>query len=402
MRRVYRTVIQAIEVCLIVIYLSKAWVFEMAAALKHRSKYRTVRLTHDQKRALHQYWYRPRRLPLSSRWHRLYVYYSGRFDTKFMPEIVYTTRIEPRLNDLAVAKRLSDKSLVELLYSGNEGVSFPQTLLVNSGGLYYDRDRQPVRTPDAADALTNVGDVIIKPTVGENSGRGVRLLSIENQRNRFDGRSVTSILLEYRRDFIVQRRLVGHPDYARLHEASVNTVRIVTYICDGQVFHWPLVLRMGNNASTVDNSHAGGLFVGLRDDGTLLSTALRVDGTKYRKHPTSGVEFNGYSVPYVSRIIEVAHALHGRTPSMGIISWDFMIDDESRVVLIEINLIGQAVWLPQMAHGVGAFGENTDAILHMIGWRSQRFDPGGRSRSRSHGGIFGRAASTLRSWEKVK
>jgi len=51
--------------------------------------------------------------------------------------------------------------------------------------------------------------------------------------------------------------------------------------------------------------------------------------------------------------------VHQRIPQLSMISWDVV---QGEVIIIEMNVLGQSVWLPQMAHGVGAFGENTAAV----------------------------------------
>ena len=47
-------------------------------------------------------------------------------------------------------------------------------------------------------------------------------------------------------------------------------------------------------------------------------------------------------------------------------SFDFVADENEMPVLIEINLQYQTIWMSQMAHGKGAFGENTAEILNLI------------------------------------
>jgi len=55
--------------------------------------------------------------------------------------------------------------------------------------------------------------------------------------------------------------------------------------------------------------------------------------------------------------------VHQRIPQLSMISWDVV---QGEVIIIEMNVLGQSVWLPQMAHGVGAFGENTAAVLAWV------------------------------------
>ena len=57
-------------------------------------------------------------------------------------------------------------------------------------------------------------------------------------------------------------------------------------------------------------------------------------------------------------------------PQVRIVNWDFTIDQDGEPILIEANMKNDvqagSIWLPQMAHGKGAFGENTAKILQYL------------------------------------
>jgi len=55
-------------------------------------------------------------------------------------------------------------------------------------------------------------------------------------------------------------------------------------------------------------------------------------------------------------------------PQLGIVSWDMTIEENGDPILIEANCRCESIWVPQMVHGVGAFGKNTEDIL---GWIRQ-------------------------------
>jgi hypothetical protein len=48
---------------------------------------------------------------------------------------------------------------------------------------------------------------------------------------------------------------------------------------------------------------------------------------------------------------------------VGIVNWDFTIDENGDIMLIEGNMKAGSIWLFQMAHGVGAFEDRTAEIL---------------------------------------
>ena len=51
---------------------------------------------------------------------------------------------------------------------------------------------------------------------------------------------------------------------------------------------------------------------------------------------------------------------------LGVINWDFTINEAGEPLLIEANTRYGSIWLSQMAHGVGAFGAQTDEVLSWL------------------------------------
>ena len=142
--------------------------------------------------------------------------------------------------------------------------------------------------------------------------------------------------------YIVQECIAQNEQLAVLYAGAVNTFRVITYLWNGEVFHVPLALRIGQGGSYLDNAHAGGMFIGVNDSGELNDEAFTEFGKRYKEHPDT-------------------HA-----PQLGIISWDLTVDQNGEFVLIEANTRGQSIWFPQMANGMGAFGKNTAEILKFI------------------------------------
>lgn len=151
-----------------------------------------------------------------------------------------------------------------------------------------------------------------------------------------------------------------------LYSEAVNTFRVITYLWDGEVFHVPLALRIGQGGSYLDNAHAGGMFIGVNDLGELNDVAFTEFGTRYKEHPDTHTTFKGYKLSFVPELIKTAKKLHLNAPQLGIISWDLTVDQNGEFVLIEANTRGQSIWFPQMANGAGAFGKNTAEILKFM------------------------------------
>ena len=99
------------------------------------------------------------------------------------------------------------------------------------------------------------------------------------------------------------------------------------------------------------------------EDGTLHKTAFTEFNMQFIEHPDTHIRFEGYKIPNVVKIIETAKKMHAALPQIGIYHWDFSLDTKANPLLVEGNTLQGGLWVIQMAHGKGAFGENTAEIL---------------------------------------
>ena len=359
----YRAFLKALKYVPYKVDNVKYWIAEWRAIILKRDIYHNVKWSRDEQKQFDDYWKSAIGRKIPSMWHKLYQASSGKFSVNYMPEYLYTTKIEPRMNDLLYSSVVEDKNFVELL-SYNSKCVVPETIVVCSNGRFYNSNRRIIDKKEAINLILKNKNMIFKPATGSSSGKGIKTF------HQLDYNNVESVILEYGKDFIVQKIIAQHSRFSKLNPSSVNTIRITTYILDEKIYHMPLCLRIGREGSSVDNIHAGGLVIGVNDDGELLPEGYQLGygncTKKYRKHPDTNVIFEKYRLPYIKDIIETAYMLHGRYLHVGIISWDFAINDKNEVVFIEANIRGQSVWICQMIHGKGAFEEQTKDILKLI------------------------------------
>lgn len=293
---------------------------------------------------------------VDTRWHRYYQYFTGKFDAKYLPEILYSTVMESKMNPRKIANEMEDKSRIPHIYGPVSDLRIPKTVVVNTSGIFQDENGDILTKAQAEDAvreyLRSYGSAILKPIRDTGSGQGVIAL----QANTFEG-------FVYDRDFIVQERIKNQEDLKVLNPHSLNTMRVMTYICDEQYWCAPLLLRMGSGVTHLDNAHAGGIFIGVKNNGDFCREAYSEYGEKHTFHPYSKIVFEGYRIRNVDRVMKAAIACHKRTPHLKMVSWDLTLDDNGTPVLIEANMFGQSVWLPQIAHGVSIFEDNTEKML---------------------------------------
>ena len=98
-----------------------------------------------------------------------------------------------------------------------------------------------------------------------------------------------------------------HPDTARLHPQSVNTMRICTDLVDGQVHIACITLENGTGGGGArDNSGQGGILCRVDiDTGKICSPATDDYFNVYDRHPDTGIPLVGYQLP----MIEEARAM---------------------------------------------------------------------------------------------
>lgn len=140
--------------------------------------------------------------------------------------------------------------------------------------------------------------------------------------------------------FIFQKHIIQHTGLSRVCNSSLNTIRIDTFLDENNK---PEVisayLRMGISGSVVDNLGAGGIYVGIDlSSGKLHKIArnkIEMGGMVYNKHPDSGVEFEGFTIPYFTEVKTLA-CQAARQISERLVGWDIGIAANGPV-LIEGN-----------------------------------------------------------------
>lgn len=299
-------------------------------------------------------------------WHRYYSSYTGHFDEKYIPELIFIPEIERRFVPDDYAQVFSNKNILPVLVHGIDNVRTADIIISCECGILRNSNMEFISNDEAERILYNIGNAFIKPSRDSNSGKGCAVINIQNGIDQNSGRSVKEILNKQGKYFNIQELLVNCKSIRDLHPESINTFRITTYIWNNKIYHFPLLLRIAQGKNNLDNAHAGGMFIGVSDEGKLRDCAYTEFQDRYYTHPDTKIKFDGYEIKETPKMIEAVERLHQRLPQIGMISWDVTVDDKGSVVIVEINLQGQTIWMSQMSNGKGAFGENTADILKWI------------------------------------
>lgn len=364
MKRAYNKILGLLMYLPVCMEILKCHIFERIKMIKDRRIYTKQLLTEKEKSRIDSYWIAHYGKKINRAWHKYYKSYTGNLDEKYFPQILYSTKLAHRLNPWHYTLVLSDKNLMTSLFS--DTVCCPATYGKRCGKHYSNQSGDVVSKGQFIGELADIGKVVVKPTVGSSSGQGIKVCEIKNGVDLVSQRELTEILETYPSDFVIQQYVEQSEYLSRIYPHSVNTFRVITYIANDQIHVAPIAMRFGAQGNIVDNIHAGGLMIGIDKDGTLKEYAYLEYGERFTEHPDTHIPFKNYRIPFVDRIEETAKRLHKKVPCLGMISWDFTLNEKNEVVLVEVNLKGQSVCFMQEVHGKGLFEENTPYMLSLI------------------------------------
>lgn len=332
-----------------------------------REKVMMQRLLSNQEKAEIDAFYQEnygRKIPYT--WHQYYSAVTGKFDVKYFPELLFVPEFERYMNPYShYAEVFSDKNILPYIANA-ANVKMPKTVVSCVFGQYRDCNDQMITAKEAENILRDRKRLFAKPSVDSCSGEGCMTLDFIGNKEEKTEKSIEDILASLGNSVVIQERVICHESVAKIYGGSVNTFRIMTYRWKDKIKHVPIIMRIGKGGACVDNAHAGGIFIAVDDDGKLNEWATTEFNKKFTEHPDTHLAFAGYQIELVKEVIIAAHRMHEMIPQLGAINWDFTLDEAGNPVLIEANINGGSVWLFQMAHGRGAFGEDTAEVLRWL------------------------------------
>ena len=218
---------------------------------------------------------------------------------------------------------LRDKFLFYKLMSGfNQPV--PEVFGVVRDGKVLDGNLEPIKSAD----LKNETDYFAKELDGECAPYVRHIKDFDDfceKANEFDGRSL-----------ILQRRVFQCEEMQKINPCAINTIRIVTVKTKDGIKILSAVLRVGTKKSEgVDNWAAGGISVGIKEDGSLEEYGFYKPGYGGRVsvHPDTGVVFKDFVVPQYDKVKECVINAHKYFYGIHSIGWDIAVTDEGPVFI---------------------------------------------------------------------
>ena len=368
LKKILRKTIRCTRNCLENLLISRSKKNEIKKFKDKRrvSIYSKINLSKEQKKQIDDFYITNYGKKIPYTWHRHYTAFTGNFDPMYFPELLYIPVFERFMNfNTGFRQAMGDKNFLSIIAKGIS-VKMPQIIISCASGLLRDYDYNVIGVNEAIQLINNKGVLFVKPTVGTSSGRGCILVDIKDNYDIYSNKRADVIIKEMGDDFVVQERLICHESIRNIYSESVNTFRIITYRWKNGIFHMPIIMRIGQGGSHLDNAHAGGMFIALDDDGTMHKTAFTEFKKEFTQHPDTGFTFDGNKIILLPDVLKAAKKMHEAVPELGVINWDFTIDKEGTPVLIEANVHAGGIWPAEMSHGHSCFGENTADVLRWI------------------------------------
>jgi hypothetical protein len=129
-----------------------------------------------------------------------------------------------------------------------------------------------------------------------------------------------------------------HPDIDRIHSASVNTLRLITFANNsGNIKLLSAAIRFGVGDGIVHNLHSGGFLVGIDlETGVLDQFGWKTEptgrGELFTHHPGSGKKLEGFRVPFFKEACALVIEATQFLPKT-IIGWDVAIQEDGPVII---------------------------------------------------------------------
>jgi hypothetical protein len=285
-----------------------------------------------------------------------------------VPEDIYYTEIEPRLNNKLFSKAWTDKNSYELVL-GNR-MKRPEIVLRCINGVLYTPDFTAVGRPEQYPGFPQEfkGErLVIKPTMDSGGGKAVRVVKVTDAGPEINPpapgvTTLPGLFSLYGGNFIIQKYIRQHPWFARFNESSLNTIRVLTYrsISDEKVHVLHRLLRAGRPGSVVDNQSSGGIACAIDAGGRLMNYGIDKSGTRHPGTQSIGFGEAG-EVPFMKEITATALEVASCYRYSRLLGLDFAVNAEGEVILIEVNDSNNEINFFQMSSGP-LFGEFTGEV----------------------------------------
>lgn len=210
-------------------------------------------------------------------------------------------------------------------YMRNFNFPVPDVFALYKQGVLYDANLQPLSDENLKEAT----EYFVKSIDGECADF---VKHIDN----YDAYQRVKAEFDPKGMYLFQWGVYQSQAMNAINPGCINTYRIVTVNKDGNPYVFAAGLRVGTKQSgNVDNWAAGGLFIGINDEGKLCKYGFYKPryGYKAEIHPDTGVKFEGLVAPDYDRAMRLALEAHRKFYGVRSIGWDIAITEDGPVFI---------------------------------------------------------------------
>lgn len=173
--------------------------------------------------------------------------------------------------------------------------------------------------------------IIVKPYIGE-SGKGIEKLKVSDFAN---AEELWNYLHKPEKNFgVVEQLIEQHPQAAALYPHSLNCLRIVTLVNNGEAHILYAVFKTGNNGHFVDNLESGGIACHFDlDKGEIIGQGHTSALVNYDVHPATGIPLVGYKLPFMDEVKDLVKRAAMVMPECRYIGWDVCLTPNGPAII---------------------------------------------------------------------
>ena len=219
---------------------------------------------------------------------------------RYIPDSFFYLFVDDYYTNPQHSNPSDDKNLYDLYF---HDINRPKTVFRKLNNLLMDEEFNIITQEQAYAKIKCCGEVILKKAKFSYGGQGVLFWNPENGNEE----DVLSFLNSS--EYVVCQKVVHqHSLLDELNPSSVNTIRVMTLMFNGQVSILSSAIRFGINGLRTDNINSGGLACGLKPDGTLKDIAFDVSARQFKNH-SNGKQFSEFKIPNYDKCVGMATSL---------------------------------------------------------------------------------------------
>lgn len=152
--------------------------------------------------------------------------------------------------------------------------------------------------------------IFISKPLSDYGGHGVTIINLSEIGSRPLDITSKDLILE---EIIIQKGLLHD-----LHPSSVNTLRVITLLRNGESEFLHSFLRTGRNGAITDNTSSGGIAWQVDSDTGIIGKGYDDFCNIYERHPDTNMQVSGHTIPHYKKAIEFCLKAHKKIPRLGL------------------------------------------------------------------------------------